>query len=50
MICEAVEMDELIREREKREENDEGAEDGPSTFKGQEGDETEQAEPEWSGR
>lgn len=43
-------MDEIIRGREQREENYEGAEDGAVTFKGQEGDEMEQTEPEWSGR
>lgn len=50
VIFEAVEMDEIIWEREQREENDEGAEDGALTFKGQEGDAMGRMEPEWSGR
>lgn len=50
VIFEAVEMDDIIREKEQREENDEGAEGGGLTFKGQEGDGMEHTEPEWSGR
>ena len=34
VMFETVEMDEIIREREQRDENDEGAEDGVLTFKG----------------
>lgn len=42
VIFKAVEMDEIIREREQREENGEGAEDEALTFKRQEGDAMEQ--------
>lgn len=47
-VIDAVEMGEIIREREQREGNDEGAEDG--ALQGQEEDGMEETEPGWPGR